>query len=229
MAPQNKDRVILTEDQKNLLRHHIERTGIGPKSLMEKADDSPEELNSALIYRWLSDAVKTARQDHYDYVITSLKNLPSLTERFVILTPSNIALLKKHKDRTGQSAGVLLSRAERVPTGLNANKVSNWLNGVVQKANKAEYEFMLWLWQEAPDKAERIVINNVMLRALRQQRVRTDIGPMALLRGTKHERPSGLTSTLIGSWLSGKTKSVRKDHWEYVFEKWADLPDKEDQ
>lgn len=71
---------------------------------------------------------------------------------------------------------------------------------------------------------ERTQITDGLLHTLKGHQERTGIGPATLLSGCK-DRPGCLTGALIRSWMSGSTKSARRDHLEFVLRRWASLKD----
>ncbi|MGQ0526647.1 MAG: hypothetical protein ACT4OY_01230 [Alphaproteobacteria bacterium] len=69
-------------------------------------------------------------------------------------------------------------------------------------------------------KGENQKITPELLATLRDYKARTGVAVMALLNKSPEDVPQGLTSTLINSWLEGKTKSARKAYLEYVLNEW---------
>ena len=50
---------------------------------------------------------------------------------------------------------------------------------------------------------------------------RTGVGVAKLLRGTKNNRPRGLSANVIHGWLSGATTSANPEHIKWVFDAYA--------
>jgi len=73
-----------------------------------------------------------------------------------------------------------------------------------------------------------IPITETLKSKLVSERKRTGVGPTALMRGTAHDanRPSKLKGHTISLWLSGKIISTRQSQLDYVFARWAALPDR---
>jgi hypothetical protein len=58
---------------------------------------------------------------------------------------------------------------------------------------------------------------------IRAEIERTGIGPMRLLRG-KLDKPGGLTSQMVESWMSGAVQSAVPGHVTFLLERWGALP-----
>lgn len=67
-------------------------------------------------------------------------------------------------------------------------------------------------------------ITNSQLELLRFHRDRTGIGPDRLLQGA-HDRPKGLSSKTIISWLGEAVESAKPRYLAYVLDRWSTLPD----
>lgn len=70
-------------------------------------------------------------------------------------------------------------------------------------------------------------ITEELREELNAERIRTGIGPTALMRGTAHDpqRPSTLKGHTISKWLNGSITSARPGHIAYVLDRWKALPD----
>lgn len=77
---------------------------------------------------------------------------------------------------------------------------------------------------KTPPTRERIRITDEMRDMLFGCRARTGIGSRNLLRITPGPHPEGLSTDLIESWLTGRTKTVRTDLWHYVLGAWKNAP-----
>ena len=75
-----------------------------------------------------------------------------------------------------------------------------------------------------------IPITDELRQKLIAERVRTGIGPTALMRGSVHDanRPKTLKGQTISLWLSGKIVSARRSQLDYVLARWSALPDASD-
>ena len=74
-------------------------------------------------------------------------------------------------------------------------------------------------------KAQRHPITADYLDRLRAEKERTGFAQWALLNGADIV-PEGLSSRMIGYWLSGQTKTATREHLDFVLDQWARLPDK---
>lgn len=69
----------------------------------------------------------------------------------------------------------------------------------------------------------RVPITPEILKALENDRKRTGVGSVQLLKDAKNV-PLYLTPKHIESWLSGRVKTAPKEHLDYVLEQWSHLP-----
>lgn len=64
-------------DKLELLRNHIERTGVGANSILRnRRHELPEGLNSALIRAWLNGKILSQKPRHIDYLLDLYNDLP---------------------------------------------------------------------------------------------------------------------------------------------------------
>lgn len=73
-----------------------------------------------------------------------------------------------------------------------------------------------------PDR-KRITITRALRNKLISERERTGLGPMRLLRGTRQEKPAGLTSKIIGNWLNGSTQVAKSEHLNFVLKRFEEF------
>lgn len=71
---------------------------------------------------------------------------------------------------------------------------------------------------------ERVKINRQTKALIEQEISRTGLGPQAILRGTRTNRPDGMSFGIIQAWRSGQIKTAREDHLEYLLERWRSMP-----
>lgn len=124
------------------------------------------------------------------------------------------ATLNAEKQRTGIGIRKLLAGRDDIPSGLNAKKVDNFLAGGVRTMSREHLDYLLSLWNNLPS-GEFVTLTPEVLKDLRRHIRRSGKGPHAILRAARN-KPDGLTSRVIESWL-GPTAKARKDHLEYVF------------
>ncbi|MBK9562689.1 MAG: hypothetical protein IPO54_06125 [Micavibrio sp.] len=218
------DRIYLTEAKLASLRAHILRTGVAVPALLKAQEKETQGITYKIVYDWLTGRVKSADAKHYKILVKIYKKLPDENENYAEISEELLLKFKKEKARTGVSAKKIFQTAENIPKGLTVFHVENLTRGLVKKTRREYLEFLLSEWKKYADAPIRISITSEMLAHMLQEKERTGIGPMALLHGTKKDRPQGLTTSLMDSWLAGKTKSARKDHLDYVFERWRKLP-----
>lgn len=71
----------------------------------------------------------------------------------------------------------------------------------------------------------RIPLTEEMIRTMKGHQERTGVGANKLLSGKRKDLPEGLNSALIRNYFQGNSKTIRKDHYEYVIREWETLPD----
>lgn len=232
-APHDAGRIELQAKHLDALRHEIERTGVAPSRLVAMFPGEVD-VSSAVIYRWLSGARRTAEARAYHKVAALWRGLPdrdgdsyryrrnaaSGVDR-IVLDTATLQRLKSLKERAGASADALLRQADAVPEGLTAGQIVNWLYGYNETVRRDHFEFVIALLESLPPAAPRIEITSAILAELVDCRSRSGLGPTALLRGTRAHRPSGLSAATIRTWLDGGVWSARADHLSYVLQRWA--------
>ena len=68
-------RINITEKMRQDLKDQSERTGIGATALLGQIKGCPEEVSANMISAWAHGHTKTARKDHYEYVLREWKRL----------------------------------------------------------------------------------------------------------------------------------------------------------
>lgn len=69
-----------------------------------------------------------------------------------------------------------------------------------------------------------IPLTDDIVQQLRAHQARTGIGPAQLLEDAE-DKPPGLRTTDIRSWLAHRNKTAQKDLIDYVIRRWAAMPD----
>ena len=218
------NRVHLTEAKLALLRSHILRTGVAIPALLKMNENETRGITYKIVYDWLRGRVKTADARHYKTLIKIYKRLPDQNENYSDVSEETLSELRKEKTRTGVSARKLFESAAIIPEGLTVFHIENLTRGLLKRIRREYLEFVLSEWNKQADAPTRTPITSEMLAHMLKEKERTGIGPMALLHGTKKDRPQGLTTSLMDSWLAGRTKSARKDHLDFVFRRWEEMP-----
>lgn len=221
------------------LQLHHKRTGVGPAALLSgERQGMPEGLNSALINNWLRGKADSLRADHYEWVISKWRTLADKDDAFVKLTPEIRERMKSEKQRTGVPETKLFERCPDVPHRLTPNLLRACLYIQAQKMMRKDHlDYVLSLWAAHPDFDKYFVDDKRKLKPgwldyreiggiLEFHNKRTGIGPSALLRGKRHERPEGLTGRVLQACMRGTTKSMKKVSFDYVLSLWQSLPTK---
>jgi len=241
--------IPLTNTIRAELRKHRVRTGVSADALMRGDQNAPKGLSSATIYRWINGDIRRVRSVHLEYVRSKWARLPDnsrpprkLNGRAhtsyakhsgeparIDITPQIRAQLRCEHERAGVGPYTLLRRSVGVPEGLKGHAIAGWLSGQTATANSEYLDFVLDLWRAQPSlpaKAEpRVPIDAAVRGSLHAERNRTGVGTTLMFDGTKY-RPDGLNAYMIRSWISGQTKTARRDHLEFVLKAWGALPDK---
>lgn len=66
-------------------------------------------------------------------------------------------------------------------------------------------------------------ITNYQRDLLKSERQRTTVSPQELLKGSAHDAPTGLNASLISAWITGKIKTARPDHLQWVINKYKHI------
>ncbi len=220
----NSDRVVLTEEKLSSLRAHIERTGITIPALLKGHKEETKGITYKIVYDWLTGRIKTADANHYETLIKIFEKFPDLNEEYIYVSQEIVKTLQREKARSGVSTKKLFQEAEIIPEGLTAVHAENIVRDLTKKTRHSYLEFLINEWKKQPDSIPRIPITPEILTKMLGEKERTGIGPMALLRDTKKVRPRGLTTSIIDSWLEGRTTSARKDHLDFALDRWQKLP-----
>ncbi|MDJ0922266.1 MAG: hypothetical protein QNI84_14150 [Henriciella sp.] len=72
---------------------------------------------------------------------------------------------------------------------------------------------------------ETLALTEDRVRVLQEHRIRTSVGPQALLKPYGAKRPQGLNHAMVTHWLGGRINQVKKVHYDFVIEAWAALED----
>ncbi|MGB4106168.1 MAG: hypothetical protein WBK55_00030 [Alphaproteobacteria bacterium] len=218
------NRIQLTKAKLALLRSHVRRTGVSIPALLKMHEKETRGITYKITYDWLTGRAKTAGARHFKTLIKIYETLPDKNEFFTEVSEETLLDLRKEINRSGITARNIFVRAENIPEGLTVFHVENLVRGLLKKTRREYMEFVLSEWKKQADTTTiRITITPEMFAHMLKEKERTGFGPMALLHGTKKERPQGLTTSLMDSWLAGRTKSARKDHLDYVFRRWEEM------
>lgn len=218
-------RMELTQEKLDILRRHMRRTRVSPRMLLKNRADAPAGLSRDQIRSWMNGKTKCVLCGHYEFVVKAWEALPDRAAEYIGITPEILKTLHRHRRRTGLSFQRLLQGKDDLPDQLTAEKIHNWLSGRNRNARKDHLEYVIRQWEQLPERIERVQITQDILCKLRSEKERTGTGPAGLLFNTARERPQGLSSSMINTWFSRSVITARKDHLDYVLDKWENLPD----
>jgi len=192
------------------LHSEKERTGIGARRLLHEARERPDGLNASKINSWFTGGAKSARADHYDYVLGLWRACAPLTK----ITPELRATLCAERDRTGVGVIALLKSRRDIPEGLNTSRLSQWLNGRARNAPASEIEYVLALWKALPDD-EWVELTPDLVARIREARRSSGVSPAVLARQSRLQLID-ITVLDITRTLSGEAKAIRRRHLELM-------------
>lgn len=144
-------------------------------------------------------------------------------EKRIRLTLSMRHALHKEQIRTGLTVETF-SREQQEDLGLiRGAKIKSWLDGQVDTVNPSEYQHVLAVWQRVPDQGAFVKRTRDVMRKLRAERDRTQVGIRKLLDG-QTDLPEGLTSRVAWDFFVGTQSSIRQHHLDYLLRCWSVLP-----
>lgn len=164
LAKEIGGKLTLTQEMRSVLREHIRRTGEGVAPLLRDAANIPDGLCERMIGNWLRRKTKTARADHWRYVIGLYEALPDAStaepkiapiqiERgYQLIPPEVVAELQTHRVRTGIAFARILAGRKDKPSHLTDNMIGSWSSGQVKIADPAHLNYVLRLYRSLPTK-----------------------------------------------------------------------------
>lgn len=158
-------RMPITDEFLHDLHNEKIRTGIGCWTLFSQAKRIPEGLSVTMLVSWLKGKVKSATQEHMDFVREEWARLPDmgLGVEKVPIADNTLATLQAERDRTGLGGTALLAERTDKPTGLTAFIISGWLAGQTKSAFPAHLDYVLTLYAAAET---RIAISDHLVALL---------------------------------------------------------------
>lgn len=209
-------RVPLTTEMTAALRAQRERTGVSVPKLVRDHLDPKCGITERLIHCWSLGLLETLCPASYAHVVATWRALPDRDGAYVVYSPAIRAAMEAELTRTGIGIFKFVSGLSDVPDGLTGNKIRNFYSGNSKWLARAHAEYIIGKLKALPDRvSETLPLTPEILETLRAHVLRTGKGPSAILRAA-HDRPTGLTGSIIHSWLSEKTATARKDHLDYV-------------
>lgn len=221
-----------SSEMRDIIHRHIDRTDIGVCAIISgRLPDKPKGINRQVISKFLKIKDAKIRKDYLAFVLKRWEETPdhpvepenrpkktyvTSSKGYTEITRKDLERLRKYRDM-GFVFTDLLRITKNVPDGLTSPIVSSWINGSTINAQPRCVAFVL----EAYEKLERhpkrpIVITDIMRKTLNGARYRSGLGGINLLKHSPEKVPDKLNGPMISQWLGGRSKTARKDHWDYV-------------
>lgn len=196
-----------------------------PKKIFKFFNDAPDSLYPGKISNWLAGIQKTAPKEHIEYVLDSCEKMKAHYEiHETQITDEILEKLKRYSDRKGFLPERIFTLSGDVPHGLDAQEIKKWLNRRKTRVDKNHLEFVLKTCEELEKNNKAYIeITDDIRESLLFHRKRTGVGPAKLL-SYADKIPDGLTSAMIGTWLSKNVITARKDHLLFVQENYDKMP-----
>ncbi len=224
--------VPITEDILKELRDLRKKTFTEPGALLSDAKSLPLGLTVCKVENWLKGLLKTAQEDHLEFVIKEWKKLPQtrvhpFKTNHKPITPQILEHLKGLKKETGVDTCALLhGRNNEIPEGLNSAVINTWLRGKAKIAKREHLNYVIRLWEEIEHNKHRwVTVTKKQLEHFHHHRVRTGVEPSTLLR-ISATPPYKLDIKLLSRIITGNTRCVRENHLEYIIMAWEALSDR---
>ncbi|MGI9377582.1 MAG: hypothetical protein ACR2PC_16040 [Tsuneonella suprasediminis] len=220
-------RIPITEAIRQKLRSERDRTGIAPSALLRRTEKQrPEGLSISAPGLWIRGDVGSLKPEHLDFVLSAYEACPTTRLEAEIETRFK-EKLQSEIIRTGIRPQRLLgaSCADK-PQDLRADAVIRWMKGIGPQLAESYLAYLLDRYAKLPDiPSERAPISGIFRQKLHTERKRTGISSAGLLKEAS-DPPDSLTANVINSWLTGRAKTARKDHMDWVIEVYNRSPDK---
>lgn len=210
--------VSLTPEMISALYAQRDRTGIGVPDLARNHLDPALRITPRQVHQWMLGLINSAEPERYGHVLRAWEQLPSQAEGYVFYSPEVRALMDAERTRTGVAAINLFTR-ENLPEGLTVNRIRNFYCGVLTRMQRGHFDCMMRRWRALPGVCESVTMTADILAELRAAIARTNKGPTAILRGAR-DKPEGLKAALVQTWITGKTRTARRAHIDYLMERY---------
>jgi superfamily II DNA or RNA helicase len=210
--------VEVSEEVWRTLKHHQERTGIGPVGLLRAATNITDGLDRQRIQRVLNRQSVNIRQEGVDWLLEQYAALPDNPR--IEITEEDFLALKAHQKRTRAGASTLLD-VDDAPEGLTEIKIVKILEGQPQTWFKNHRDFLCARYESLPDMLD---LTDEVYQTLKSHAERTGKWGQAVLTGAS-DIPDGLNGAMASHYLSGKAKQIRKTHQDWLLARYEALPD----
>lgn len=139
--------------------------------------------------------------------------------KIVELDQSLIELLRSERDRTSVGPQALLKPYKNAPKGLNHAMITHWLGGRIKTAKREHMDFVLTAWSKLGT-VETVQVTEALLSELRNAQRRSGINAEMMMRWND-AGAIDLSVSKIKHYLSGKAKTMRADHVEFMKRVWS--------
>ncbi|WP_420722478.1 hypothetical protein [Hwanghaeella sp. LZ110] len=155
---ERKDIIDLTPERIDALWRERERTGVNPTVLLSIPEDGvPDGLSVAVVFSWFSETTKSARRDHYEFILSLWTSLPpESAQRFgprigrVPLTQNIMGQMQALRDKTGLGPAAMLRLAKMhrfdIPRHATPTVLHRYLTGKVKTVEPEVVEFAKRVW-----------------------------------------------------------------------------------
>jgi superfamily II DNA or RNA helicase len=219
-----KEHIIeITEEMYAELREEVERTGIGGTrfyTLLQKR--WPKNLSPNIITPIVRGEQQSISKDHWEWIMEQYKSFDTIVPTRKIRITTEMRNEFEHQvERTGIKAHVFHDHfKEEWPKGLSPQLINRILSGDAKSILKDHWEWIMEHYKsfDTITPMTRIEITPKMRNEFKHQVERTAIKSITFNKRFKKNWPNGLSPRIVGDIISGKAKSIVKDHWEWIME-----------
>lgn len=153
--PKKKGRVPYTEQMKQVIKTHRERTGWGPWALHRLVKEiDPDITPNQVLHIAYTDSAFTVKQGQYNAVLEAYKNIPASayrSDRYDILSDKKIpvppAFIEKLDQLINSQIGMTgLLKRNPPPKGLSVGTLSRIRMGHTKTIKQEHYDFLMMLF-----------------------------------------------------------------------------------
>jgi hypothetical protein len=219
----DSERMPIGSTEIKILTDHIERTGCGPRKILRGTSDQiPEGLTSDYISRWKIGKLKSAKIEHWQWVISLYETYTPDENR--ISRDSIIQSLKFEIKRTGvPPLRFFKMHKGSLPSGIVRHTIPNWLQPKVKMIDKSHFEWVIREYKKLDGELFVSDLTNSKIETLEKLVNEAQLSPLQILRLAPRPLPRGLTTKTISRWLTRKAKTVRQEHWDFIIKTLEDV------
>lgn len=139
----------------------------------------------------------------------------------VQITDEIRAELKRLNAETGVGTWGLLGGRKDIPDGLDSSIIAGWLHRNVGSAKKVHIDYVLKHWRSV----EPILpVTSEMIAHYKNEVARTGLSATRFIR-VFGKAPKGFSKPLLDALSTGKRKSIRASHWDFICTSFASQDD----